>query len=69
MPCGKYFALAPDISTCLADARTLELLTADSDRLDFSHEIIQRYFSHIASEGHPDVHRAPYSTTSTRNGP
>lgn len=49
--------LAPDISTCLADARALELLAADSDRLVFSHEIIQRYFSHIASERDSDVHR------------
>lgn len=49
--------LTADISTCLADARALELLAADSDRLVFSHEIIQRYFSHIANERDPDVHR------------
>jgi AAA ATPase domain len=48
--------LAPEISNCLADARELELLAADSDRLVFSHEIIQRYFSHVSSERDPEVH-------------
>lgn len=49
--------LSAEISTCLADARALDLLAADRDRLAFSHEIIQRYFSHSAKERDPDIHR------------
>lgn len=49
--------LSPEISACLDDARRLDLLSSDSDRLVFSHEIIQRYFSQVSKERDPDVHR------------
>ncbi len=49
--------LSSEISSCLEDARRLDLLSSDSDRLVFSHEIIQRYFSQASKERDPDVHR------------